>query len=206
MNKIFPLINLFLFCCLLRSKAYAQTSEKLLANISTLEQANKFIISHPKDNTKLFTISTDKDTSDITLPLFQKQVGYIFRIDNNVYKIIQAKSYPEFKVNYIFLNGNQLSIHEIDSIRNIIITRFKTGTYFYDLAKEYSMDDNPSGNLDWFTENMMVKEFEIAVKKHKKYDIFTVDVPDKNWYYVVFKTFDDRLTKRLTLISIKDGK
>ena len=80
---------------------------------------------------------------------------------------------------------------------------YKAGTYFPELVMQYNMDGNKEGDTGWFTENMMVKPFEIAVRNHKKGEIFTVDTPQSNWYHVVLKTFDDTYIKTITLIKLK---
>jgi parvulin-like peptidyl-prolyl isomerase len=67
------------------------------------------------------------------------------------------------------------------------------------------MDGNKTGDLNWFNEGEMVPEFEIAVKKHKKDEIFTVDVPERKWYYVTLKTHEDKEIQELTILKIKNG-
>jgi hypothetical protein len=46
----------------------------------------------------------------------------------------------------------------------------------------------------------MPKEFQDAVKAHKTGDIFFVDVSDRNWHYIVKKTFDDDDQKDATIL------
>ena len=191
--------------CLFFLGLSGQTTTKRLNEIKTLEQAVQLIESYPKLEARLFTISSDKDTSDITLPLFDKKIGYTFKLDKYTFKIIDSNIHPEFRVSYIYLDGSRLSINAIDSIRSVILTKFKNGTSFYELVKEYTMDGNPTGDTGWFTEKMMVKDFEEAVKKHKENDLFTIDIPENKWYYVTFKTFDDRIIKRLTILKIKSS-
>jgi parvulin-like peptidyl-prolyl isomerase len=199
MRQIFLTISSSIFFL----STFGQITAKELAEIKTIEQANQLINSSPKPDARLFTITSDKDTSDITLPLFDKKVWYSFSIDSFTYKIIESSSYPEFRVSYIYLDGSQLSTKAIDSIQAEILKKFRNGVYFFDLVKEYTMDGNPNGDLGWFKENIMVKEFEIAVKHHKKNDIFTIDIPEKKWYYVTLKTFDDRVIKKLTILKVK---
>jgi parvulin-like peptidyl-prolyl isomerase len=196
---------LILFSCVSFFYSFGQTTSKQLSEIKTVEQANKLIKAYPKLEARLFTITSDKDTSDITLPLFDKKVGYSFTIDKFVYKIIESNSYPEFRASYIYLNGSQLSTQKIDSLRTEIITEFKKGISFFDLVKEFTMDGSLTGDLGWFSENMMMKEFEMAIRQHKKNDIFTVDIPENKWYYVTLKTFDDRIIKKLTILKIKSS-
>ena len=199
MRQIFLTISSSIFFL----STFGQITAKELAEIKTIEQANQLINSSPKPDARLFTITSDKGTSDITLPLFDKKVWYSFSIDSFTYKIIESSSYPEFRVSYIYLDGSQLSTEAIDSIQAEILKKFRNGVYFFDLVKEYTMDGNPNGDLGWFKENIMVKEFEMAVKHHKKNDIFTIDIPEKKWYYVTLKTFDDRVIKKLTILKVK---
>jgi len=47
---------------------------------------------------------------------------------------------------------------------------------------------------------MMPKEFQDAVKAHNKGEIFFVDVSDKQWHYIVKKTFEDSDKKEITVL------
>jgi len=106
-------------------------------------------------------------------------------------KSVSTSKVKTMRVSYIFLDGSKLSSKVISEIRYEILTYFASGENFYDLANEYTMDGNKDGDLGWFEEGMMVKDFETAIKAHKKGDIFTIDIPENKWYYVVLKTFDD---------------
>lgn len=183
---------------------FSQTTANPLNDITTVKQAKKFIAKNP-ESAQLITLSSDKDTTDITPPHYDKNPGDTFRLDAYDYKILDKTSYPEFRVSYIFLDGSQLNAKTIDSARTVIVNKYKNGTPFSDLANAYTMDATPNGDVGWFKENVMAKEFEQAVKKHKRNDLFTVDIPASKWYFVVLKTFDDRITKRLTVLKIKTG-
>jgi parvulin-like peptidyl-prolyl isomerase len=100
----------------------------------------------------------------------------------------------EFRVSYIFLSGKDLSLDRINILRKTIIDDYKKGVPFKKLAKEYSLDWNSEteGDLGWFPEGRMYPQFENAVRKHSKDDIFTVDIPSREWYYVVLKTHSNR--------------
>ena len=195
---------LILFC--LRSLfTFGQSITEQLKKIKTIEQAKEFVNTHPHLEPGLFTISSDKDTSDITIHLFEKKNGFTFLIDNYTYKIIESNSDPQFRVSYIYLDGSELSMPAIDSLRNLILAKYKSGIYFVDLVKEYTMDSSPNGDMGWFKEGLTVKEFETALRQHKQYDIFTVDISYKKWYYVVLKTYEDRIVKTLTILKIKNS-
>lgn len=185
--------------------SFGQTTNSDLSKIRTISQAEIFIEKNPKVNGELFTIVSSSDTSEILLPLYNKKNGLTFNIDNRNYKILQKDSTLSFRVNYIYLNGEQLSKIQIYSLRQKIISSYINGTSFFDLAQEYNMDGNITGDTRWFTENMMAPEFEAAVRSHKKGDIFTVDTPDRNWYHVILKTHNDTYIKKLTILKTDSG-
>jgi hypothetical protein len=65
------------------------------------------------------------------------------------------------------------------------------------------MDGNQTGDLGWFSDAQMTPGFGTAVRKHIKNDLFTVDIPDRKWYYVVLKTDNDQLMKMWRVLRIK---
>lgn len=174
--------------------------------IRTVAQAEKFIKKHPNAGIELLTINSGIDTSDIILPLYNKTTGFTFHIDNDSYKILKIDSILSWRVSYIFFDGNQLSAKQVDSLRKEVILQYKAGASFFDLVQQFNMDANISGDTKWFAEGVMVKEFEDAVKRNKKGDIFTVDIPDNNWYHVVLKTFEETYIKKATILKMKAGK
>jgi len=196
-------ILLTYLACLAYAVVFSQTAENPLGAITTVKQAKKFIAKNPESGAALITLSSDKDTTDFARAFYDKQPNDTFRLDGYDYKVLDKTSYPEFRVNYIFLDGSQLAAKTIDSARALIVKKYKSGTPFTDLVNAYTMDATPNGDVGWFKEGVMAKEFEQAVKQHKRNDIFTVDIPTSNWYFVVLKTFDDRTTHRLTLLKIK---
>ncbi len=76
--------------------------------------------------------------------------------------------------------------------------------YFQSYQKKYASYKTPNdGDLGWFKEKVMVATFEKSVKEHKKGDIYMLDIPERDWYYVVLKTHNDRENNILKLIRIK---
>lgn len=189
------------FCLWLN--ASSQSGADLLKNVKTIEQAEAFVEKNKSRGAKLFSISEGKDTAEILLPLYSKKPGYVFSFERYTYKIIALSTSPRFRVNYIYIDGTSFSKNEIDSIRNVIIQQYRSGIAFTELAANYSMDGNLTGDTHWFEEDMMMKDFEVAVRSRKKGDLFTVDIPEKNWYYVVLKTFDDKLVTELTILRTR---
>ncbi len=182
----------------------AQVPVKIFNETKNVDQARKLIETYQGSGAKLFDIYSNKDTSDITMLLFDKSVGYTFKLDKYSFKIVDTAAFLEFRASYIYLDGNQLTKAQIDSLRSLIISRYKKGDFFYNLVQEYSMDGSGSGDVGWFPEGMMVKSYETAVKEHVRGDIFTVDTPENNWYHVVLKTEDNRLVKKRTILKIRN--
>src|SRR6266498_3951430 len=138
---------LLTFFCLKSLFIFGQSINVHIKNVKTIEQAKALVTGHPNLEPGLFTISSDKDTSDITIHLFEKKNGYTFSIENYTYKVIESNSISQFKVSYIYLDGSQLTMPAIDSLRNLILVKYKSGTYFVDLVKEYTMDSSLDGDL-----------------------------------------------------------
>lgn len=181
--------------------AIGQNIYDSLRNIKSVDEAKQYLIRYPNNTNELFEISSDKDTSAITKPLFSKEIGFIFTIDKLVYKILAIDSQKVFRVSYIYIDGNNFSQIIVDSIRNVIITKYKSGVPFVNLVTEFTMGGNPTGDTFWFKEQMMMPEFEKMVKSHKKGDIFTVDIPSKKWFYVALKTFEDKFIYKVVLLK-----
>ena len=179
------------------------TASHQLSNINTVSKAERFIKIYPKSEGKLFTINSGKDTNELILPLYQSATGFTFLIGNYSYTIVSVDSLLSHRVSYIYINGEKFTKDEIDSIRNEIIEKYNSGSYFIGLASQYNMDGNQTGDTGWFIGKVMVPEFESAVKSHRKNEIFTADSPEKKWYFVVLKTFDDTYIKKLTLLRTK---
>ena len=80
---------------------------------------------------------------------------------------------------------------------------YEKGISSDELVVQYTMDHNvkPGGNFGWIDDVNVEPTFREAVKKHKKGDIFLVDTPELNWYYVVFKLYDD--VEKIALYYVK---
>ena len=185
--------------------SFGQDIDKKIKKVKTADQANNFIKENPTLNAELLEFNSNADSSEIAKIIFDSKLQSIITIDGYIYKIIETKSSLSLRASYIYLNGDKLSIQQIDSLRKVIIDKYNNGVPFSDLAKEYNMDENPNCDLGWFSEKMMVKEFSSAVKEHKKGDIFTIDVPSKKWYYVTLKPFDNRQVKTYKTLKIKSS-
>ncbi|MFT5779878.1 MAG: hypothetical protein ACI837_002837 [Crocinitomicaceae bacterium] len=106
-------------------------------------------------------------------------------------KVILKKEQEFCKLKYILVQRNSMDSEELDVLQNEIISKHESGSSIQDLVDEYNQDGNPTGELGWFPKGMTVPDFENAVWARKKNDVFKVNIPSKNWYYVVFKTHEN---------------
>jgi len=199
--SLFFLLFILLSACSSGKKIRAEVNQ-----ISNEEQIEQLKQQHPdwkikiikvnENNLKEKRLYRNKDFSKIS------QTGE--QQESILYKLISTDSVKRFRVSYIYLDGKKLSKPAIDSLRTRIIQQFNEGVPFAELAAQYSMDGNRSngGDLGWFVEKEMVPEFENAVKQHQKGDIFTLDIPERNWYYVVYKTYDDSQSINYILLRV----
>lgn len=186
----------------------AQTStEETLATIETQEQAKQFIKDRYTFNSKIFVFNEEKHKTQVAKALFKLDKGQVKQekseYDKTLYKILDKTTNSYYRVSYIFLDGNTYNLESINELRETLILKYNNGVSFNDLANQYSMDNNANkgGDTGWFTRGEMHPGFEGAVttNTHNLDDIYTVDVPSKNWYYVVLQTY---IPKDITEIEV----
>ena len=170
--------------------------------IGTVPEAQQFIDANASLKPALLHLSYGKDTSLIDKRLLRQNKGDIFSVGYVTYKVIESTEKVNYRANYIFLDGSSLSVTQIDSLKKIIMQKASAGAPFNQLSDQYTMDGNTThGDTGWFFgEEMMPKEFQEAVKNHKTGDIFLVDVTDRQWHYIVKKTYDDDDKKEMTVL------
>jgi parvulin-like peptidyl-prolyl isomerase len=196
----YRLAGLFL---LFSAPIFAQlTVTEQFQKILTVEQAQQFIDANAALKPTLLHLSYGKDTTLIDKRLLRQNKGDVFSVGYVTYKVLEAKETVNYRASYIFLDGSTLSLPEIDSLKKIIVQKANAGASFEQLSDQYTMDGNTThGDTGWFFGiEMMPKEFQDAVSKHKKGEIFFVDVSDRQWHYIVRKTYEDDLKKDITVL------
>ena len=191
----------FLSVFLLVSMSSSGQSFDELRSINSIKEATEFIQAHPDQQGEIITISSDMDSSELMYLLRDVNKSGMHILNGYTYRTLEYKTEPVYRASYIYLNGSELPKNTIDSLRNAIIAEYKSGITFRELHGQYNMDGHKTGDLGWVEDGMLVKEFESAVKAQEKGDIFTVDVPYNNWYYVTLKTHDD--TEIFTVTALK---
>lgn len=191
-----------LFTLLSLSAVAQQTVTEKFAKIGTVQEAQAFIDANAALKPALLHLSAGKDTSLIDKRLLRQKKGDIFSVGYVTYKVVEFTEQVKYRANYIFLDGGSLSPSQIDSLKKIINQKATAGTPFEQLSDQYTMDGNTThGDTGWFFgEEMMPKEFQDAVAAHNFGDIFFVDVSDKNWHYIVKKTYNDDDKKDMTVL------
>ncbi|MBV7268232.1 peptidylprolyl isomerase [Winogradskyella luteola] len=189
-----------------------ETLEQELDSISTAEEAKTFAKAHKKANkSKLFTFNKEKHKTRLADDLFKLVKGgkQVVKTDykKTYYKVIDKNKVTHYRVSYIYFDGSKMTLEEINDKRNKILGQYSDGYKFDALAKLHSMDLNAKrgGDLGWFPEGQMHPEFEDAVKQHNTNDIFTLDIADKNWSYIVLKTFDAKPIEEITVLKYTEA-
>jgi len=194
------LVILFLFVSF---PVFAQlTVREQFEKITTVPQAQKFIDANAPLKPTLLYLSYGRDTSLIEKRLLKQNKGDVFSVGYVTYKVVEATETVNYRCSYIFLDGGSLTKSEIDELKKVILKKHSDGASWEKLSDEYTMDGNTTqGDTGWFFgEEMVPKELQDAVKSHKLNEIFYVDVPERQWNYIVKKTFDDQIKKDITVL------
>lgn len=196
----YSLAIVLLFCSVV---VFSQpTVTEQFQKITTVQQAQKFIDDNPTLKPTLLHLSLGKDSTLIDKRLLRQKKGDIFSVGYVTYKVLDGTESVNYRASYIFLDGGSLTLPQIDSMKKIIVQKISSGTPMEQLSDQYTMDGNTThGDTGWFFgPEMLPAEFQEAVAKHKPGDVFFVDVSDKQWHYIVKKTFDDKVTKEITVL------
>jgi parvulin-like peptidyl-prolyl isomerase len=180
-----------------------QTVTEQFQKINTLPDAEKFIAANAALKPEILKLTWGKDSSLIEKRLLRQKQGDIFSVGYVTYKVLESKESVAYRASYIFLDGSSLTPAEIDSLKKLITQKASSGASWEDLSKQYTMDGNKTfGDTNWFFgPYSMPAEFQDAVAKHKTGEIFFVDVSDKQWHYIVKKTYDDQVKKEITVLK-----
>ena len=165
-----------------------------------------------KSEGKLTVFNIEKHTTSLAKKLFDLKVGKTYEIEKDTYtkvlKVVASKEIEHFRINYIFLDGNKFTYEKIDELRDKL-KNMAGGRYdFKGLAKQYSMDMNRNrgGDSGWFKEGKVLEDFRNAAvsKMRSANEIFKIDLPDQNWFYLVKKTYSPRKIREIVVLEIEE--
>jgi hypothetical protein len=192
------------FFLLLSPSIFAQlTVKEQFEKVNTVAEAQKWAEANQPLKPTIYKLNYGKDTAHIDQRLLKLNKGEIMQVGYTTYKVLEATGTVNYRCSYVFLDGAELSNTQIDSMKNIIVKKANAGAPFEQLSDQYTMDGNTThGDTGWFFgEEMVPRELQDGVKAHKVGDVFFVDVSDKNWHYIVKKTYDDQVKKDITVIK-----
>ena len=179
------------------------TVREQFEKINTVADAEKYVSANASLKPAILNLSFGKDTALIDKRLLKQNKGDIFSVGYVTYKVIDVKESVAYRASYIFLDRGSLSAKEVDSLSKIIVQKLNAGESFETLSDQYTMDGNTTkGDLGWFYgENQVPKELQEAVAKHKKGEVFFLDIPERQWYYIIKKTYEDDLKKEIVVLK-----
>ncbi|WP_323789012.1 peptidylprolyl isomerase [Psychroserpens sp.] len=204
---------LVLLVCSITSICFSQNDfESEIDSIQTLDEAKIYVQKNKSLKGKVITFNKEKHHTKIADELFSLGKGSkkVYKTDmtKTYYKVVDKNEIPYQKLSYIFLDGKKKSMEEINILRQNIVAKYRNGFRFEDLAKHYSMDSNANrgGDLGWVTQGDLHPDFEAQVldNTHQVNDIFTVDIPDQQWYYVVVKTEDTKYIEEIKVLKVTE--
>lgn len=209
---MFKIITLFIVFLGISTLSAQTDFETQLDSIQDETQATSFIEANKSKKGQIITFNKEKHNTTFAQDLFKLGNGgkKVFKTDveQTYYKVIEKNDVPHYRVSYIFLDGSKKSMEEITKSRAEIISKYKEGFQFKDLAKRYSMDENANrgGDLGWFRTGDLHPGFENAIvnNSYAVDDIFEVDVVEKQWYYVVLKTYDTKLIEEIKVLKVTE--
>ena len=180
-----------------------QTVTEQFQKINTVPDAQKWVDANKAAKGEILHLTLGKDSAIIDKRLLRQKKGDVFSVGYTTYKVLESTESVKYRSQYIFLDGGSLNPAEIDSLKKIIVQKANAGTPWEQLSDQYTMDGNKTkGDTGWFFgPEMLPAEFQDAVSKHKKDEIFFVDVADKQWHYIVKKNYDDDYKKEATILK-----
>ena len=182
-----------------------------LDSINDESQATKFLESHKLNKGQLFVFNKEKHKTQLAKELFSMGKGgskvISTEIDKTHYKIIDKYEIPYHRYSYVYLDGRNKSVEEMKQQQRNIVSKYNEGFRFKDLAKMYSMDANANrgGDLGWFTKDKSTTELQDSIlNENNGQDIFTLDFPDKNAYYVVVRTHPTKYIEEIKVLQVTE--
>lgn len=193
----------------------AQTStESDLAALETPEQIEHFLASKNSNANKLITFNEEKHKTILANALFKLGKGGTHvnegEFEKTYYKVVEKTSKTYYRASYIYLDGTKYDTKNINALRDKIITKYHNGAPFDVLAKRYSMDQNAQkgGDLGWFAQGDLHTDFETEIlnTNHPINEVFTIDIPENNWYYVAVITHEPKDISEIQVLKIVEPK
>jgi hypothetical protein len=206
--RFYPVFFVFSTFCVHGQQIEEIRSE--LSKIQTLPEAHEYSRGQNLRGDVLYLVS-GIDTTALDQELLATNKGDVIDFDSEdkkvhiFYKTMVTTYVNTYRVQYIYLNTWKHTIEQVDSTRGVILKRLSNGETFDKLAREYSLDVNASkgGDRGWFEQGRMHAGFEGSIRPRKLNEVYTVDIPSYQWHYVIKKTHEPRVVKKITVFQIE---
>ncbi|QSS97313.1 peptidylprolyl isomerase [Psychroflexus sp. ALD_RP9] len=160
---------------------------------------------------ELIIFNRDKHTTRFAKKLFSKKVGRSVkektRTGKEEYEVIARKKILHYRINYIFFDGDENSYQSIEKSRQRMLNLLEKDYNFESIARQYSMDQNryKGGDSGWFKIESVNEDFKNAITNTMRYadEVFRVDLPEQNWYYLVKKSYSPQKIEEILVIKHK---
>lgn len=163
-----------------------------------------------KSQGSLSIFNQEKHNSNLANKLFELKEGKSITIDrakDKKLKVLKKIEVEHFRINYIFLDGDRMTYEDIDQLRDRILELSKSRN-FEQLAQRYSMDmnKNKGGDSGWFKKRAVPEDFRNAALSSIRAanETFKVDLEDKDWYYLVLKSYSPKLIEEILVLETQD--
>jgi len=189
-----------------------ESFEKQLDSITTSEQAQTFLKENKPTHGKLFTFNKAKHKTRLANDLFKLSKGgkKVIRTDfkKTFYKIVDKGEVDYYKFNIIVIDASKTSDEDAILKREKVLSLYKQGYRFTDLAKHHSTGSSAKtkGDTGWIKAGDMSVAFDdIALKEdHTIGDIFSIDDVENKKYYLVVKTEDRTPIEEITVLKFTE--
>jgi parvulin-like peptidyl-prolyl isomerase len=208
--------HFYIFLIFFYNISFSQTNSRKLKSdlklVTDIKSAKDFIKKNSEIKSKIYTYNEEKHHNNISKTLFSKSIGDHYQVEeqsaNSLYKIISITSKTHYRASYIFLDGKKLKTATIDSLQSVINTKLNSGEKFQKLAGKYSMSRNSirGGDLGWFTEDKMPKDFVEALRINELNSVYNFRLKNTDKYYIVKKTEHEKDVRLLQVLKISFEK
>jgi parvulin-like peptidyl-prolyl isomerase len=210
MTKLLALALFFFFTTIITAQ---NEVEKELMTIVNSDEAKNYLTSNSNKDTKIIVFNEEKHKTALAEELFKASKGVIKTVKNEhekiYYKVIEKTQTPYYRVRYIYLDGNKLSVKNINSLREKIIKKHENGAPFDFLAQQYSMDENANkgGDSGWFKVGDNLFDFEkiITLGNRQVEDIYIVDSSKTKAYYIILQSYEPKNISEIKVLKIVEA-
>ncbi|SDB34765.1 PPIC-type PPIASE domain-containing protein [Flavobacteriaceae bacterium MAR_2010_188] len=204
--------RLFLLLCLsITAISYSQTNFELdLDSIQSEQDAEKMIDRYKSNKGKIVIFNTEKHLTRLANELYDLSVGgkkvYETDINKTFYKVLDKQSIQHYRMSYILLDNSELSFEKSEALKFKIMSKFRRGQRFEDLASRYSIDNSAytGGDSGWVTKGSFFDEVENEIFNSYgvKDEFVAIDIPSKKLTFLILKTHSPKQIEELKVLKM----